>query len=77
MKTILITGSSRSIGKAIATLAHQKGYQVIIHGKTDSKQLRNLHAELTDSIKVFFNIANKGRYKVISTNNFKSKLLAK
>jgi 3-oxoacyl-[acyl-carrier protein] reductase len=47
MKTILITGSSRGIGKAIAHLAHKRGYKVVVHGKSDS------------SIKVVFDIANK------------------
>lgn len=43
MKTILVTGSSRGIGEAIARLAHQKGYKVIVHGKSDSEAL--LHQE--------------------------------
>ncbi len=59
MKTILITGSSRGIGKAIATLAHQKGYKVIVHGKEDSAELEQLHQELSGSIKTFFDIADK------------------
>jgi 3-oxoacyl-[acyl-carrier protein] reductase len=58
-KTILITGSSRGIGKAIAQLAHQQGHQVILHGKSDSEALNTVHAELPGSSKVFFDIADK------------------
>jgi 3-oxoacyl-[acyl-carrier protein] reductase len=59
MKTILITGSSRGIGKAIATLAHEKGYKVVVHGKSDSAELKQVHAQLADSIKVIFDVGNK------------------
>lgn len=58
-KKILVTGSSRGIGKAIAQLAHQKGYAVIVHGKTDSEHLRKTHSDLKGSIKVFFDVADK------------------
>jgi len=58
-KNILVTGSSRGIGKAVATLASQKGYHVIVHGKTDSEALRATHQELAGSTKVFFDIADK------------------
>lgn len=59
MKTILITGSSRGIGKAIAVLAHKQGYNVIVHGKTDSDELKQVHQELTGSVKAAFDVANK------------------
>ncbi len=58
-KTILITGSSRGIGKAIALLAHKQGYRVIVHGKSDSAALNEAHKSLEGSIKVVFDIANK------------------
>ncbi len=59
MKTILVTGSSRGIGKAVATLAHSKGYTVIVHGKTDSSELNEVHKSLSGSIKTVFDIADK------------------
>jgi len=59
MKTILITGSSRGIGKAIATLAHKQGYKVIVHGKSDSEELNKTQQELDDSLKVAFDVADK------------------
>jgi NAD(P)-dependent dehydrogenase (short-subunit alcohol dehydrogenase family) len=58
-KTILITGSSRGIGKAIAKLAHETGYTVIVHGKTESEELQKTGSELTGSIKVHFDVADK------------------
>jgi len=39
-KTILITGSSRGIGAATARLAKKEGAEDILHGKTESKNLK-------------------------------------
>lgn len=58
-KTILITGSSRGIGKAVAVLATKKGYDVILHASTDSDELNKTHAELKGSRKTFFDIADR------------------
>jgi 3-oxoacyl-[acyl-carrier protein] reductase len=59
MKTILITGSSRGIGKAIAQLAQQKHYKVIVHGRTDSAELNQTHQEIEGSVKTVFDVADK------------------
>lgn len=59
MKTILITGSSRGIGKAVAVLAAQKGYRVIVHGSRDSEELNTTHQEIAGSVKTFFDISDK------------------
>ncbi|MEK6840542.1 MAG: SDR family NAD(P)-dependent oxidoreductase [Nanoarchaeota archaeon] len=48
-KTILITGSSRGIGAATARLAKSYGAEVILHGKTDSQNLRDLASKLRSS----------------------------
>lgn len=58
-KTILVTGSSRGIGQAIAKKAHKEGYTVIVHGKTDSKELNSTHKDLPGSIKSFFDVGDK------------------
>ncbi len=59
MKTILVTGSSRGIGKAIAELAHKKGYKVIVHGKSESEALNVVHNTLDNSLKAVFDVADK------------------
>jgi 3-oxoacyl-[acyl-carrier protein] reductase len=59
MKTILITGSSRGIGKAVAKLAASKGYKVIVHASTDSEQLEKTHNEIEGSLKTYFDISDK------------------
>jgi 3-oxoacyl-[acyl-carrier protein] reductase len=63
MKTILVTGSSRGIGKSIAELAHQQGYSVIVHGRTDSEELQKVHQSLPGSQKIFFDVADKAAAK--------------
>lgn len=45
-KIILITGSSRGIGAATARLAKQYGAAVILHGRTESEELKQLAKEL-------------------------------
>lgn len=45
-KIILITGSSRGIGEATARLAKQYGATVVLHGRSESDQLKQLSTEL-------------------------------
>ncbi len=45
-KVILITGSSRGIGAATARLAKDYGAKVILHGKEESDEIRNIAKEL-------------------------------
>lgn len=59
MRTILVTGSSRGIGKAIALKAAEKGYRVIVHGKTDSEELQSVNKLIKGSEKVVFDVADK------------------
>ncbi|MCA9330478.1 SDR family oxidoreductase [Candidatus Saccharibacteria bacterium] len=63
-KTILVTGSSRGIGKAIAVLAASKGYDVIVHGATDSEELNRTHKEIPGSRKIYFDVADKAAVEV-------------
>jgi 3-oxoacyl-[acyl-carrier protein] reductase len=58
-KTILITGSSRGIGKATAELAHKQGYKVIVHGRTESDELKATHQALEGSLLTVFDVADK------------------
>ena len=50
---ILITGSSRGIGAAVARLAKKYGYEVLLHGKTESKELISLAKELKSDYLIF------------------------
>jgi 3-oxoacyl-[acyl-carrier protein] reductase len=61
-KKILITGSSRGIGAAIARLAKEKGYDVLLHGKGYSSHLANLAKEL-DSKYIIFDVAKDDEVK--------------
>lgn len=56
---VLITGSSRGIGKAIALHASQQGYQVILHGRTLSDELKKTQKEIPGSVAVHFDVADK------------------
>lgn len=57
-KIILITGSSRGIGRAIAEKAYEQGYRVIVHGRKDTDELNDVHSKLNGSIKLVFDISN-------------------
>lgn len=57
-KTILITGSSSGIGAATARLAKEYGATPILHGRTDSEELRSLAKEL-DCEYIFCDVADK------------------
>ena len=46
MKSVLITGSSRGIGKSIANELARQGYAVIVHGSSDSAQLKQTEQRL-------------------------------
>jgi NAD(P)-dependent dehydrogenase (short-subunit alcohol dehydrogenase family) len=43
---IFITGSARGIGQATAKLAKERGYQPVLHGRTNSDHLQSLAEEL-------------------------------
>ncbi len=45
-KIILITGSSSGIGAATARLAREYGAEPVLHGRTESEELKNLAKEL-------------------------------
>ena len=52
-KSILITGSSRGIGAAVARLAKKEGYEVLLHGRTKSADLIKISKELDAKYFVF------------------------
>ena len=46
MKTALITGSSRGIGRSIALRLSADGFKVILHGVSESNHIKNLKNEI-------------------------------
>ena len=63
MKTVLVTGSSRGIGRAIAIKLAKDGYKVIVHGaknieNTSSKSVYMNWQPYKNNVKI--RIANKG-----------------
>ena len=66
-KTIFITGSSRGIGEALARIAKDSGYTVILHGKKKSKKLLSLSKELNSKYLIFdVNNVNINAFKKIN-----------
>lgn len=47
MKTVLITGSSRGIGRACALEFAKAGYSIILNGRSESGALAELHKEIS------------------------------
>ena len=64
-KTVLITGSSRGIGKAIAMKFAKKGYNVVINGSKNEDQLLKTKAEI-ESFQVSCHafLGDMGQYEV-------------
>ena len=46
MKSVLITGSGRGIGKSIALELSRHGYSIILHGRSDSKHLASTRNQI-------------------------------
>jgi len=72
-KVILITGSSSGIGAATARLAKEYGAIPILHGKTESEDLKNLAKELNCEY-IFCDVSDKSSVeKVVKNILFKLK----
>lgn len=59
MKSVLITGSTGSIGEAIARYFHKNGYFVYLHYRSDEQKAKALHVELNNSEMICFDILDK------------------
>src|SRR3989338_5156999 len=57
-KAILITGSSSGIGAATARLANEYGATVILHGRTESDELKKIAKELQSDY-IFCDVSDK------------------
>lgn len=67
-KTVLITGASRGIGKAIATAFAQNGYNLMINCKTSEDKLTVLKKELETRfhVQVFTSVGDVGDYAYVT-----------
>lgn len=59
MKTVLVTGASRGIGKAIATKFYENGYKVIINYNNSEKEALKLQSMLPGSDAVKADVSNE------------------
>lgn len=67
MRTILITGASRGIGRAIAIRFAQEGYSLVINCRNSSKELAALKQELEQNyhVSVLASVGNIGDYSYV------------
>lgn len=63
MKTVLITGSSRGIGKAIAVKFYENGYNVVINYNKSEKEAFELQEMLKGSYAIKADISNENDVK--------------
>ncbi len=59
MKSVLVTGSTGSIGEAIARYFHENEYFVYLHYRSDEQKAKALHVELNNSEMICFDILDK------------------
>lgn len=59
MKTVLITGASRGIGKACAQLFAARGWKVYINCKSNVQLARELQQELAESVVLPFDVSDR------------------
>ena len=58
-KVVLVTGSSRGIGRATAKLAAEQGWQVVGHGRARSENLMSLEQEIPGSMTIAGDVTDK------------------
>lgn len=64
MRKVLITGSSRGIGEAVARKLVKSGYDVLLHGKSKSDKLVSLADELRCKY-VYFDVGDENKAREI------------
>src|SRR5574344_3169871 len=74
-KTVLITGSSRGIGKAIALYLAESGYDIVLHCSKNPQKMKDLEQEIIkNGVKcrsLGFDIKDRESTKAIITDDIK------
>ena len=63
MKTVLITGASRGIGRDTARKFYENGYNVVINYNKNEKAALDLQSELPNSIVIKADVSNEAEVK--------------
>lgn len=63
MKTVLITGASRGIGRSVAHKFHNNGYNVVINYNKSEKSALELHSILPNSMMVKADVSKESEVK--------------
>ncbi len=65
MKRVLITGSSRGIGAEIALHVSSLGYEVVLHGRSKSKNLDTMSQKLPNAKVLIFDVKDTQKAKEV------------
>ncbi len=76
MRSVLITGSGRGIGKAIALELSRHGYSIILHGRSNSEHLVSTHKQIEETgvpvRQLIFDVGDHKQARTVLENDLSS-----